>query len=756
MAKFIVTSGSHFTPYSYDELMKPVALAQAAYDATDDNYNKIAEDTASLQRYISDSPEDKEAKLLYNSYIDKLNSFRNDLWNNGITSGTRKQFSDARAAYVSDIGRLKQAVQSRMERGKAYWDMKHNHPDLIMGTDPSTSGLDAYLNDANYGQDYYTYSGSDFMKQVGIDAATRAKEIRRELQFKGKPIPGYITRIEQIGYTSDEVNNATNAVTNAFNTGNRDFSGLTAEEKVLADVLLANVDSTGAFNKVSPEEFSRLIKYGRDGLSHAITGQERKDYALNLSQYSGSRQSSRNSDFSNRYDVNRTISEMQSMGFKKYAKNMEKYTKSYENPIFIKLPDGSYKGINSEWEMSEYVFNTPGREMIRRKLGLDVALRGSYKLAPIFGKQEGITTDKEGVQHKVYTKYITDQETRAKIGGDIGVYNAETDIIQYSASREFNKARKEYFDHLDSMQNLNPDINFNKVAITPDVEKKLREQNDINKTIKFSDLKAALDVINVRGDFAPVPIVGTDSSHDYARNNLGNAIWSTANKNSVNGVIDKGSDTKAIYEIKQGKGGFDREEKGITNIKEIFGDGKFDPMSISYIDISPFDFSKYNRPTVRFAVKNKLGHEYMADITLLGTQAYDRFLQPTVPTDPTNPNAPVISAFEAIKYMMQPITNPNLIFNMSDQRSQEYANNIYNILVQSQAAQKYMPFDFDGETFSKISAKEMANNSEHRNKLYHAITQFTNEFARKILDVNQQDHAQYVGNQSANARGYND
>ena len=106
MPKYLVTSGSHFEPFTYDELVKPVVAAQQAQDQTQQAYDALALDTESLRRYISDSEEDKETRALYDNYMDKLNEFQDDLYNNGYSPKAKRSLSEARRAYASDISRI--------------------------------------------------------------------------------------------------------------------------------------------------------------------------------------------------------------------------------------------------------------------------------------------------------------------------------------------------------------------------------------------------------------------------------------------------------------------------------------------------------------------------------------------------------------------------------------------------------------------------------------------------------------------------
>ena len=53
MSRFIVTSGSDFRPFSYDELIKPVRASAEAHAAIADAYDQLSMETAALGNYIS-------------------------------------------------------------------------------------------------------------------------------------------------------------------------------------------------------------------------------------------------------------------------------------------------------------------------------------------------------------------------------------------------------------------------------------------------------------------------------------------------------------------------------------------------------------------------------------------------------------------------------------------------------------------------------------------------------------------------------
>lgn len=269
MPKFLVTNGSNFQPFTYDELTRPLYEMAEAKRNTQDQYDALSMQTEALRNYISENEDDKRAKAMYDNYVSKLNALQDNLWSHGYTASTRRDLSAARTGFSSDIMRLDKAIKDRQTRSAEYNKFKHDHPDMVMGSDPGLDGLDNYLDNDMYGTDWYQYSGNQFTKEVAADAGNRIKEMFND-PVLSRDIPGYITIKKQQGVTSDDVAKA-NAAVSDYLAGRANAIGeLDPVQTVLANVLLEHLESTGAATKVDPSEFARLVDYGKAGISAAI------------------------------------------------------------------------------------------------------------------------------------------------------------------------------------------------------------------------------------------------------------------------------------------------------------------------------------------------------------------------------------------------------------------------------------------------------------------------------------------------------
>lgn len=747
MARFIATSGSYFDPMTYDELAKPLDYAQERHDKAAEAYDALSAETSALERYISNNEDDVQARALYDNYMKKLKTLQTNLWTSGVTGATRRELAEARSAYTSDIARLQTAIQRRQELSKAYWDAKHNHPDLVLGVDPGKSGLDLYLEDDNYGSDYYSYSGTSFMNEVGTDAKALASDLVRRLGYDRSSIPGYITRIERTGFTSGEVDEASAAVRDALKSGDRSFGNLSEPSRLLANTLISHLDSTGAIGKLDSGELDRLVEYGRAGLSQAIGKVEMKDF--NDKEYDAE-QALRNKygigvppQESDGYSFNSILESLESSGASDLSKSLHKVNKHYDHDIPFTTADGNPMTVSDAWTMTELVYNPEIRKKTRQQFGgLDIALPGN-KTGRI-GEQTGYITDRNGERQELKTRDLSD-----KVCDELGVPHGSVGIyckghIQKGMTIRFNKARLEYEAHIDKIKKNNPDMDLDDYAISPKKEKQLREKYDIGPDVDSSDISSVIFTKEIVGEYSPAMLVSTDPGDDYARDAFGRALVSMSNKKA--GHISKGSPF-AFYEV--GEGGISVAQEGETDMKKVFGE-KPDPKTITDISFLPQDVAKgagAGRPQVRFSTTASPGKVWATDASLLGTQVYNALKTPVYGND-AGPFAGY-SASDAVAYMMMPLLSPEKMMSMSDTQSAEWAAGMYSLFNYGNTGSIPVgPVLYNGNQPIYVTGKDIVRNSALRARLYGNVVDYISKAVRSVRDVSSNEHGQWKGNSS--------
>ena len=746
MAKFIITSGSHYTPFTYDELVKPIQQMTDAQNASQDVYDELDLRSEALRNYISDNPEDKQARAMYDSYMTKLSTLQDNLWKNGYNSQTRRDLAAARSGYASDITRLQTAIQNRQERSKEYWDARHKDPSLITGADPGLGGLDNYLNDDKFGQNWYSYSGDQFTSEVAADAKARANELMRNPELMKNPeLAGYITRITQEGFTSAEVENASALARQILETGNTsalENAGL--PETILASVLLSHLESTGARGNVSDSEFQRLFDYGRAGLAHAIGKTDISDlkdnnwelaaqknlarFKYNLQNQAPKAGNGAQKTKALPYTLNDIASYMEADNAKRINDTLGgKFIEPFKNPIIINNEDGSTSVINSPLD-AEKILNSFGRERIYNAYGVNPdAPEGTHQLLNGQGGTEPIRI-RPHVAGTTGSNYngipLKNNPYLYETKGADGKWRVDEHL-----TKAFNADIMEYRHMVDSFKNNNKGVNLQKLAIAGKERERIYNEYDIPENVPLEDIPYILQVKSGQEYVTPATIAGSTIDMDSTRKNYARQIITSFSREADNkGKVAKTSPF-AIYPVT----GYNISEEGIRDIKEVLADskGNITDDAITEIVVYPEDLDKNK---VRFTANGK---QYAVDASMLGNDV----------------NRQIQMMKEPVDYLMLPILDPVAAMQMGPQENTQWTYQIANML-----GDYINPTitDENGNIVGFITPRMVVQSQELQGQLRTAVTMLMNNILAEPRDKMMQNNMQVRGNTSEKAVGYND
>lgn len=195
MANYALTVTPKFTPFTYDELVKPVEAYQKVYDAYNEKYDEIEDE---ISRYKNLEQSDPEAYSRYADYVNKLQTERDSLMKKGLSTDTRRNFSDLRRQYSEQIVPLTEAEKRKKELVKNYEDMKKTNPTLLTDIDPREIKLSQLIENPNMG--FESYSGNLLQTQMENQMAALADDIlSNPVKWMGA------TMKQHYGFTYDEV-----------------------------------------------------------------------------------------------------------------------------------------------------------------------------------------------------------------------------------------------------------------------------------------------------------------------------------------------------------------------------------------------------------------------------------------------------------------------------------------------------------------------------------------------------------------------
>lgn len=203
MANYSLILDTKFKPFSYQEMLAPVAASTQAHQALEEEYSELAA-KANVWEKMANEQTDSKAYKMYKTYADDLSARADDLMKYGLNVSSRKGMLDMRARYSKEIVPIEVAYKRRDDLAKEQRDAMKVDSTLRYQRYAREMSLDDFIDDPSldYGK---SYSGELLAKQVSQVAANYAKVLTREggLESLGLPYQ-YKSRIGY-GATPEEI-----------------------------------------------------------------------------------------------------------------------------------------------------------------------------------------------------------------------------------------------------------------------------------------------------------------------------------------------------------------------------------------------------------------------------------------------------------------------------------------------------------------------------------------------------------------------
>lgn len=201
MANIFLTPTAEFKPFSYAEMLAPIAAYQEAYDAYDTQLNALAEDAAT--KAFNFAAQDTKEKAQYDSLMNRLKTSADALLANGLNADIMKEIRSINKDYRTSMIPLHQKIAKRAELAEAQRSALQSNPDLRFTVDYSKANLD----DIHAGSTYGIINLKDIENKAALDFATKTSALPVET---ATPIgdSGYYNITTGFGYTPEEFEEA--------------------------------------------------------------------------------------------------------------------------------------------------------------------------------------------------------------------------------------------------------------------------------------------------------------------------------------------------------------------------------------------------------------------------------------------------------------------------------------------------------------------------------------------------------------------
>lgn len=254
MPNFNYTAGASFRPYTFEEMLRPLAMYTEEYNAIQEGIGELGA-KADVFDKLANEQTDPKAYAMYKQYSNDLASQAESLAKQGLTPASRQGLVNMRRRYSSEIVPIEQAYKRRGELVDEQRKALQQDSTLLFDRLASTISLDELID--NPALSPQSYSGALLTKQVGTAASNLSKEMRDNPR-KWRSILGnqYYETLMQKGYRPEEVLQAIQNNPNAA-----------PELKRLVDDA---VESSGIASWGDQNILNRAYDYARQGLWNAV------------------------------------------------------------------------------------------------------------------------------------------------------------------------------------------------------------------------------------------------------------------------------------------------------------------------------------------------------------------------------------------------------------------------------------------------------------------------------------------------------
>lgn len=203
MANYSLILDTKFKPFSYQEMLAPVAAATQAHQALEDAYGELSAQAKTWGQYANEQT-DPEAYKMYKTYADDLEMQAEQLMRQGLSPLSRREMLSLRARYGEEIAPIEAAYKRREALAAEQRKLYGADNSLRFERDASTISLDDFIKNPSldYGE---SYSGTLLTNQVSNAVAAYQRALTDPGKLESLGLPFQYERYFQEGATPEQV-----------------------------------------------------------------------------------------------------------------------------------------------------------------------------------------------------------------------------------------------------------------------------------------------------------------------------------------------------------------------------------------------------------------------------------------------------------------------------------------------------------------------------------------------------------------------
>ena len=202
MANYSLVVGSKYSPFTFDELLKPALLATKAHQELEAQYDDLTT-KASAWEEMANKETDPYAYGLYSKYAEDLKAQADLLATQGLTPSSRKALLDMKGRYSKEITPIEEAYTTRQKLIDEQRNALLKDNTLIFDKDYKTVSLDDIIKNPN--ASYTPLSGKDIATRTAAMAKEAGAAILSDPEYSSVFNSQYVQQKIMQGYDMSQI-----------------------------------------------------------------------------------------------------------------------------------------------------------------------------------------------------------------------------------------------------------------------------------------------------------------------------------------------------------------------------------------------------------------------------------------------------------------------------------------------------------------------------------------------------------------------
>ena len=203
MANYSLVIGSKFSPFTFEELLKPALMATQAHRELEDQYSDLATKANVWEEITANEETDPHAYQMYKRYSDDLKAQADILATQGLTPNSRKAMLNMKDRYSKEITPIETAYNKREELIKQQRDALLKDNTLIFDRDYGTTNLEYLMRNPN--ATFTSLSGEGIAKRTAVMAKEAASAVLSNPEYTPVFNSQYVQQKIQQGYDMSQI-----------------------------------------------------------------------------------------------------------------------------------------------------------------------------------------------------------------------------------------------------------------------------------------------------------------------------------------------------------------------------------------------------------------------------------------------------------------------------------------------------------------------------------------------------------------------